>query len=495
MWRKSSAHVGQSVSAGVSGAQLPRSIYTSTLFKYIAFRWVGPAVALSDGVLIVVSSVLSGAAYQLIFLKSFGDASRYLAVGVLVAANYCALTGLQKNYSSNHLINFGRQVRDLSTTWCAVCGLVAVVGFTLKVTSDYSRGSTIFFVASGWVALIASRRWWASVLMHALQTGCFSPQRFALVKDGVEATSVGISELSRCGYRPSHVLDLSEVAPEQFDGAVQRCVQDISVAIRSQNLSCVLLSAASIESDRAIRLRHALRSLPIPVYLLPDDNVVRLAAHGLTCVGSVPLLEVHRPPLTVAEQTAKRLLDFGLAAAAVVLFSPLLVIVAALVKLDSPGPVVFRQRRNGFHGSEFDIYKFRTMTVMEEGDDVVQAKRNDPRVTRVGRLLRRTSIDELPQLFNILKGDMSVVGPRPHAVAHNNRYERLVADYATRHNVKPGVTGWAQVNGLRGETPTLDLMAKRVEFDLWYIDHWSFWLDVSIMLRTMWLVFRQPNAF
>jgi undecaprenyl-phosphate galactose phosphotransferase/putative colanic acid biosynthesis UDP-glucose lipid carrier transferase len=125
----------------------------------------------------------------------------------------------------------------------------------------------------------------------------------------------------------------------------------------------------------------------------------------------------------------------------------------------------------------------------------VQAKRNDPRVTRVGRLLRRTSIDELPQLFNILKGDMSVVGPRPHAVAHNNRYERLVADYATRHNVKPGVTGWAQVNGLRGETPTLDLMAKRVEFDLWYIDHWSFWLDVSIMLRTMWLVFRQPNAF
>jgi undecaprenyl-phosphate galactose phosphotransferase/putative colanic acid biosynthesis UDP-glucose lipid carrier transferase len=178
-----------------------------------------------------------------------------------------------------------------------------------------------------------------------------------------------------------------------------------------------------------------------------------------------------------------------------VLFSPLLVIVAALVKLDSPGPVVFRQRRNGFHGSEFDIYKFRTMTVMEEGDDVVQAKRNDPRVTRVGRLLRRTSIDELPQLFNILKGDMSVVGPRPHAVAHNNRYERLVADYATRHNVKPGVTGWAQVNGLRGETPTLDLMAKRVEFDLWYIDHWSFWLDVSIMLRTMWLVFRQPNAF
>jgi Undecaprenyl-phosphate glucose phosphotransferase len=493
MWRKSSVRVG--VSAGVSGAQLPVSAYTDVLFKNIAFGWVGPAVALSDAVLIVVMSVVSGVAYQLIFLNSFGNISQYLAVGVLVAANYCALTGLQKNYSPNYLVNFGRQARDLSSIWCVVCGLVAVVGFTLKVTSDYSRGSTIFFVASGWVALIAARRWWASVLTHALQTGCFSQQRFALVRDGVDATSVGVSELSRCGYRPSHVLDLSEAAAEQFDAAVQRCVQDISEAIRSQNLSCVLLSAASIDSDRAVRLRHALRCLPISVYLLPDDNVVRLAAHGLTCVGSVPLLEVHRPPLTVAEQTAKRVLDFGLAALAVVLLTPLLVMVAAFVKLDSPGPAIFRQRRNGFHGSEFQIYKFRTMTVMEEGDEVVQAKRNDARVTRVGRLLRRTSIDELPQLFNILKGDMSIVGPRPHAVAHNNHYEKIVADYATRHNVKPGITGWAQVHGLRGETPTIDVMARRVEYDLWYIDHWSFWLDVSIMMRTIWLAYRQPNAF
>jgi undecaprenyl-phosphate galactose phosphotransferase/putative colanic acid biosynthesis UDP-glucose lipid carrier transferase len=199
--------------------------------------------------------------------------------------------------------------------------------------------------------------------------------------------------------------------------------------------------------------------------------------------------------LSEAEQLLKRVFDVVASAAILVLLSPLMLMTALLIKLDSRGPVLFRQKRNGFNGSVFSIYKFRSMRVLEDGDRIQQATRNDPRVTRLGLWLRRTSIDELPQLLNVLLGDMSLVGPRPHAIAHNNEYQTVVSNYAFRHHVKPGITGWAQVNGFRGETQTVDIMAKRVEFDLWYINHWSLWLDLRIMFKTMLMAYRQPSAY
>ena len=168
---------------------------------------------------------------------------------------------------------------------------------------------------------------------------------------------------------------------------------------------------------------------------------------------------------------------------------------AIAIKLDSPGPVIFRQRRSGFNGREFQIMKFRTMSVLEDGEAVVQAKRNDNRVTRVGNWLRRTSIDELPQLFNVLQGNMSVIGPRPHALAHDSAFGELVADYAYRHHVKPGITGWAQVNGFRGQTNTVADIEKRLELDLWYIDNWSFALDFKIALMTVIEITKGRNAY
>jgi lipopolysaccharide/colanic/teichoic acid biosynthesis glycosyltransferase len=172
----------------------------------------------------------------------------------------------------------------------------------------------------------------------------------------------------------------------------------------------------------------------------------------------------------------------------------LMLMTALLIKVDSPGPVLFLQNRNGFNGRTFRIVKFRTMHVLEDGDDIRQATRADPRVTRLGWWLRRANIDELPQLFNVLQGDMSLVGPRPHAVAHNSEFEKLVANYAFRHHVRPGITGWAQVNGYRGETPTPEVMAKRVEFDIWYINNWSIWTDIRILFRTLVLGI-QPTAY
>jgi undecaprenyl-phosphate galactose phosphotransferase/putative colanic acid biosynthesis UDP-glucose lipid carrier transferase len=191
----------------------------------------------------------------------------------------------------------------------------------------------------------------------------------------------------------------------------------------------------------------------------------------------------------------KRTLDLVVAGAVLVAVVPLLAVVSLLIKLDSPGPLIFRQRRKGFNGREFAIYKFRTMNVLEDGYKIRQAQRNDGRVTRVGRILRATSIDELPQLVNVLRGQMSLVGPRPHPVALDNGCAKLIANYAFRQHVKPGLTGWAQIKGFRGETAKLELMEERVAHDLWYIKNWSIWLDLRIIIRTCFVLLRPQNAY
>jgi exopolysaccharide biosynthesis polyprenyl glycosylphosphotransferase len=242
------------------------------------------------------------------------------------------------------------------------------------------------------------------------------------------------------------------------------------------------------------QLLERLRLLAIPVYLLPDRNVAHLQRYRFVTAGVGWIAELKRAPLSVTERVFKRSLDLTLASLALITLAPLLVLVAFSIKLLSRGPVLFMQTRNGFNGRPFRMCKFRTMFVLEDGPIIQQATKDDPRVTWLGRLLRRTNLDELPQLFNVIAGQMSLVGPRPHAAAHNSEYERLIANYAYRYHVKPGITGWAQINGFRGETRTLDLMEKRVEFDRWYIENWSYWLDLRIILRTL-VLGLQPNAY
>jgi putative colanic acid biosynthesis UDP-glucose lipid carrier transferase len=237
-------------------------------------------------------------------------------------------------------------------------------------------------------------------------------------------------------------------------------------------------------------VRDRLRVLPLLVRLL-RDRTIRWVPGRRTLVDLQAIPHVGTgAPLTLSERALKRALDIVLAAAAIIILSPILAGVAIAIKLDSPGPVIFRQRRNGFNGNPFVIWKFRTMTVLEDGPCVTQASRSDPRVTRFGQFLRSSSVDELPQLINVVRGDMSLVGPRPHALAHDNVYKILIADYAFRHRVKPGLTGWAQVNGSRGETKHVERMAERVMHDLWYIGHWSLDLDIKILLRTCFVVLR-----
>ena len=239
----------------------------------------------------------------------------------------------------------------------------------------------------------------------------------------------------------------------------------------------------------------ALSDTTASVYVVPDFFVFELLHSRWTNIGGLPAVSVFENPFYGVDGLVKRLADLALASLFLTLAAVPMMVVAAAIKLTSRGPVFFRQTRYGLDGRPIKVWKFRTMTVCEDGDDIRQATKNDTRVTRLGAVLRRTSLDELPQLFNVLDGSMSLVGPRPHASQHNEGYRKVIKGYMLRHKVKPGITGLAQVNGWRGETDTLDKMQKRVEFDHQYIREWSPWLDVKILVRTVFTVFSKQNAY
>lgn len=254
--------------------------------------------------------------------------------------------------------------------------------------------------------------------------------------------------------------------------------------------------ALPLSSERRIEeIVNQLSDTTASVYVVPDLFVSELTRARWVDLGGMPLVSVYETPFYGLDGWVKRAEDFVLASLILVLISPLLAAIAIAIKTTSPGSVLFKQRRYGLNGAVVEVWKFRSMTVSDDGAQVEQAKKNDVRITPLGAFLRRSSLDELPQFINVLQGKMSVVGPRPHAVAHNEQYRKLIKGYMLRHKVKPGITGWAQVNGWRGETDTLDKMQKRVEFDLEYIQNWSVWLDLKIVLLTVFKGFGGKNAY
>ncbi len=259
----------------------------------------------------------------------------------------------------------------------------------------------------------------------------------------------------------------------------------MSVRVRGLEPDAVFVLAPWSATETIDRCAETFLRLPVEIHLGPEQVLYKFEEAKLSTLGPIASLQLTRRPLSRREIMQKRLFDLVFAAAGLILATPLLVLVAVLVRLDSPGPVFFVQRRYGFNQQPFRIIKFRSMRALDDGAVIRQATAGDPRLTRVGRWLRRWNVDEIPQLFNVLTGDVSLVGPRPHALSHDHEYEQRVSLYARRHNVKPGFTGWAQIHGYRGETDTDEKMRKRVEYDLFYIDNWSLWLDLQIMARTL----------
>ncbi len=319
----------------------------------------------------------------------------------------------------------------------------------------------------------------------------------------VGANDLGHKLASKIHQQRSLMMRVEAFFDDRFD---QRCddqlkpvvfggIDDVASYVIKHNIDLVYITLPMLDHARVIDLVNSLRDTTASIYFVPDVFMFDLVQAQVDNVNGVPVISVFETPLTGMNAINKRLFDILAASVLLLLISPLLIGIALLIKLTSDGPVIFKQRRYGIDGEEFLVYKFRSMSVCEDADVVTQATQNDARVTRLGAILRKTSLDELPQLLNVLNGSMSIVGPRPHAIAHNEHYRKIIRGYMWRHKVKPGITGWAQINGYRGETDTLDKMEGRVIYDISYLKNWSLWLDLTIVLKTVKLVIKDRHAY
>ncbi|WP_375752418.1 undecaprenyl-phosphate glucose phosphotransferase [Vibrio sp. HN007] len=277
----------------------------------------------------------------------------------------------------------------------------------------------------------------------------------------------------------------------EFKGCSKQLLQDI----HNEEIDAVYVAIPFNALDRVGSSLLMLSDTTVDTYLVPDLSTHRLGISQISNIGNLSTFSIFASPFSGFKKVTKRIEDIIIGSVIITLISPLLLFVATGVKLSSPGPILFKQDRYGLGGKKIKVWKFRSMKVMENTDTVVQATKNDPRVTAFGSFIRRTSLDELPQFFNVVQGSMSIVGPRPHAVAHNEQYRKIVDNYMIRHKVKPGITGWAQINGYRGETDTVDKMEKRVQYDIMYLQNWSLWLDLKIIFLTVFKGFVSEQAY
>jgi undecaprenyl-phosphate galactose phosphotransferase/putative colanic acid biosynthesis UDP-glucose lipid carrier transferase len=445
----------------------------------------------ADLVLIVLCGLGSGIAYHWYAGAEFQPSSIDAAVSVLVAVNFVLLVTVQRGYEIKAMEHPLRQTRIAMVTW------TGAIAFAMKISDSFSRGATISFFAAGELLICGWKGGAAVLISQARQTGAFTNHRVVVIAEhGLAAASSSLAELCRHGYRLARILEISsaELSSPLLMSSVNEPVMEVVAYARENGIEDVFLLISWNKQHAIDSILDALKVLPLPVHLLPDPALARFLRYPISQDNGTWTTELRRAPLSRDELRLKRSFDLLGATLALVVFAPIMVAAAILVACDSRGPILFRQTRNGFNGKAFRIFKFRSMTVTEDGPRIVQATAHDIRVTGIGRWLRRTSIDELPQLFNVLSGEMSLVGPRPHAAAHNCEYEKVIGNYAFRHHVKPGITGWAQVNGCRGETREVGLMEKRVEYDLWYINNWSVWLDVRILIETAMLGFRPGHT-
>jgi Undecaprenyl-phosphate glucose phosphotransferase len=453
----------------------------------LPYYFIEPVVLAVDFVLLVGASLLTGIGYHWIVFDGVPSAGPYVAIGALAALNVTTILTALRAYRLQTLVNLKHQARDVAVVWIAVFLTLLGVAFTMKIGEALSRGATLGFFIVGLSFLFVWRITLAHFIARALANGTFAKQRTMIIGDKtLLSVSQVLVELRRYGYTPNAIV---EIDSEQDAASIavtttQDKLNSLVRVARDQRVESIFLLFSWDRSECIEAILVALSVLPVPVYLIPDHKVVGYLSR-VCSIGPVWTAELKRAPLSKLERLLKRTVDIIGAGAGLLLLSPLMLATAILIKLDSSGPVLFRQSRSGFNGRSFRIFKFRTLTVLEDGPVIRQVTRDDPRVTRLGYWLRRTSIDELPQLFNVLSGDMSLVGPRPHAAGHDCEYERQIAAYAFRYQLRPGITGWAQFNGYRGETRSLDLMSKRIEHDLWYIKNWSLWLDLKILLGTV----------
>lgn len=425
------------------------------------------------------------------FFMRFDDPSipgRYSTALLLTAIVAVLCMTLGGVYGSQRGKSFLKLLGSFVLAWLSAVGILLSLSFFMKVSTDYSRlwFTTMLLLATGATLLLRV----AVYLFLRRVRAAGRNLKTVLLVGGDGATFFKLtrgSALSEHGFKVQGTLPF-----DQGQAWLDRLVAQVNEQAVHEVWLCLPLSKGAALPT----ILYALRHHTVSVRFFPEWGDMPLLNHRVSHIAGLYSLDLSCTPMDGPARFIKRAEDVLIGGLISVVILPVCLVIAIAVKLTSPGPVVFKQYRTGINGKKFKVYKFRSMVVHQEnGDGVTQATKNDARITQIGAFLRRTSLDELPQFFNVLQGRMSLVGPRPHALAHNEYYKDLVESYMQRHKVKPGITGWAQVNGYRGETDTLDKMQKRVEYDLWYIDNWSLWLDLKIVFLTVFKGFINKNAY
>jgi Undecaprenyl-phosphate glucose phosphotransferase len=462
--------------------------------------WVAPMTAMIDCITVMLIVISASLSYHLAAYGHMGDARTTLELASFIIAIFVFTNAMRGRYRLTNYLSRKGQVMDAFTVWNVTMMAFIAVGFLAKVVDNYSRAVVLLTYLVGIPVIALARSYVTKVISSASKLGRITTERVLIVGREAEVMSfVSRHQPWNMGFAIVDAAFLREAAPEADKaGDMLRLSEDLAHAqtrIRELEPDAVYIAIPWAERETIERCIDAFMNTPVSIHLTPERIMDRFENPRISRIGSMASLELTRRPLSATEVTLKRVVDFIAAGLILIAAMPVFLLVALAIKLEGKGPIFFMQRRYGFNQHEFRIYKFRTMSTSDDGETIVQARKGDVRVTRVGAILRRWNLDELPQLFNVLAGHMSLVGPRPHALAHDREYERKIGQYARRHNVKPGITGWAQVNGYRGLTDTDDKMVRRVDHDLWYIDNWSLWLDFMILVRTIFSPKSFQNAF
>ncbi len=402
-------------------------------------------------------------------------------------------------YQSRRGASLVGEFQRVALAWSSVFGLVAIFSVAFADLVEVAREWFLAWFVVGGASVLGLRALVRMFLRWARARG-FNIRRIVMAGSAEMGGQV-LEHLERAPWTGLEIMAFFTAEPDGLIGRPRGLpaphrLEELPGFVERETVDQVWLAFPLKEERRLQALLHDLRHCTSDIRLVPDIFGFELLNHSVSDVAGLPVINLRSSPLQGVNRLVKEIEDRVLAVFFLLLLSPLFLLIALAVKLDSPGPVLFKQRRHGWDGRPIRVYKFRSMVRdADSGGYPHQARPGDARVTRVGRILRRYSLDELPQFFNVLQGRMSIVGPRPHALEHNERFKDEIDHYMLRHKVKPGITGWAQINGYRGETDTLEKMKKRLEYDLYYIENWSLWFDLRIILLSPWRAIRDPNAY
>jgi putative colanic acid biosysnthesis UDP-glucose lipid carrier transferase len=406
-----------------------------------------------------------------------------------------ALTFPGRNRFRDNLVAAGV---DILSSWITLVAILALCGYATRSLHFFD-----FDVLASWLVVTPILQWTAALIGKIVIRRLSAQPSARHTAVVVGAGALGVKVAAALTESTEHGVDFVGFFDDRTDDRIHKDastgilggLKDLAAYVSEHGVREVYITMPLGSQPRIVELLEDVQGTTASLFFVPDVFGISIIQGRLQDMNGVPVVGICETPFTGTNELVKRISDIVLATLILILISPVLLVVAIGVKLSSPGPVVFKQRRNGLDGGEIVVYKFRSMTTQDNGAVVNQATKHDPRITRFGAFIRRTSLDELPQFVNVLQGSMSIVGPRPHAVAHNEQYRQLIKAYMVRHKVKPGITGWAQVNGHRGETDTIDKMQARVEYDLEYLRNWSLGLDLQIIVRTIRLMFFDRHAY